>query len=96
MFGSWEKGPDGRPRLVAEGIFTEQQFRLLQGVRAGRLGPGELDKLLPDSGDSLAITDEQMAAAAAVMTAGVTSSLMELVRLRQAAAAAAAARNQES
>lgn len=94
MFGSWEKGPDGRPRLVAEGIFTEQQFRLLQGVRAGRLPPGELDKLLPGSGDSLAITDEQMAAAAAVMTSGVTSSLMELVRLRQAAAAAAAAKQE--
>lgn len=94
MFGSWEKGPDGRPRLVAEGIFTEQQFRLLQGVRAGRLPPAELDKLLPSSGDPLAITDEQMAAAAAVMTSGVTSSLMELVRLRQAAAAAAAAKQE--
>ena len=85
LFGKWEKGEDGRPVLLQEGIFKPEQFFTLMRVLGGHRPADDLDDLMPDSGKPLAITMEQLGRAQGVegMTEGIASSLVQLVGVRK-------------
>lgn len=91
LFGDF-KAEDGKLVQVKPGIFTEEQFKILLGVRAGHMPVTKLDELIPDWGHANAVGFEQIqAASAAGLTEGVAMALLEIVGLRKQARAAAEA-----
>ena len=90
LFGDWEM-ENGAARIVTPGIVTPDQVGVLFKVLKGQLPTSALDELLPGSGKPLAITSEQQAKAAEIMTANVAANLVELLGLRQRAAASGTA-----
>lgn len=62
LFGKVEDG-----KLVEDGIFSQDQIRLLVEVSEGKRPDTELERLLPDSGDTLTITGEQFLKATPVL-----------------------------
>lgn len=83
LFGDFEEKDNGFAQ-VKPGIFALKQYALLLKVRDGVISPDELDVLMPNSGDPLAITQEQIELAMkAGVTEGIGSALFELMGLRQ-------------
>lgn len=81
LFGEAEE-QNGKLVVTKPGIFTPKQVRILVGVRGGYLSPDELDPLMPESGDPISITMEQVSRA---MDAGVTEGMgMALMELKEA------------
>lgn len=62
LFGKVEDG-----KLVEDGIFNQDQIRLLVEVSEGKRPDTELERLLPDSGDALTITPEQFMKATPIL-----------------------------
>jgi hypothetical protein len=82
LFGDFEER-DGKLVQIKEGIFSFKQFEIFIKVRKGAMSPDELDRLMPNSGNELAITQEQVAKAGdAGVTEGIGTALLELVALR--------------
>jgi hypothetical protein len=96
LFGEAEE-QDGKLVVTKPGIFTPRQARILIGVRGGFLSPDALDPLMPESGDPISITMQQVSLAMdAGITEGIGMALMEIKAMRERArenkAAAAAAK----
>ena len=91
LFGSWEKAEDGTYVSVKPGALTDDQFKLIVGVRRGELRAEALDELLP--GGKLALTEQQQTQVTAILPMGIALILGELVALRTQARANAAAQN---
>lgn len=82
LFGDFEER-EGKLALVKPGIFSIKQYSILLKVRDGMLPPGALDQMMPDSGEPLAITQEQVQKAiGAGVTDGIGMALFELMGLR--------------
>lgn len=81
LFGEWNER-DGKIVIDPPGIFLPGQFAILYGVQQGQMSPDELDKLLPNSGHKLAITQEQVKKAQEFMSEGTGMAILELVGLR--------------
>lgn len=62
LFGKVENG-----HIIEDGIFTQDQVRLLVHVSEKKRPDTDLEKLLPDSGDALSITPEQYLKASPVL-----------------------------
>jgi hypothetical protein len=90
LFGVWKKNDKNEAELVAPGVFLPDQWVLLMHVWQGRLPAAALDDLDPESGRPLAVTMKQIAAASAIMSEGVSSSLMLLFNCRKRKRAEAA------
>lgn len=86
LFGDFAEQPDGTWALVKPGIFSFEQYKILIGVRDGKLPVEKLDELLPQSGFPTEIKPEQVAAAGnAGVTESIGLSLLQLVALRNKA-----------
>ena len=89
LFGDFEER-DGKMVQIAPGIFRFPQYRILVGVRDGKLPVHAVDVLLPESGHENAITMEQLTGASdAGVSEGTALAILELVKLRRAARDAA-------
>lgn len=76
-------------RQVKPGIFTVQQYYILEGVRRGTLPIEKLDELLPESGHENAVTMDQFNRASdAGVSEGMGTALMRIVTRRRRAVAA--------
>lgn len=85
LFGEAEE-QDGKLVVTKPGIFTPKQARIFIGVRGGFLPPEALDPLMPESGDPVSITMQQVVAAQeAGITEGMGMALMELKAMRERA-----------
>lgn len=71
--------------LEKPGIFSPQQFGILVAVRARILPPDALDALIPEFNQPAAITLEQLARAAPLITQGMRVALDQVRSLRLAA-----------
>ncbi len=74
LFGKVDDG-----KLIEEGIFTQNQVRLLVEVSEKRRLDTDLEKLLPDSGDVLSITPEQYLKASPVLERAGLSDAIKIV-----------------
>jgi hypothetical protein len=86
LFGNFEvqEQEDGSKKMVqtVPGIFKFEQFRLLIGVREGKLLDETLLELLPDSGHANRVTEDQVnKALAAGMPMGIGMAIQELFKL---------------
>jgi hypothetical protein len=89
LFGDFEER-DGKMVQITPGVFRFPQYRLLVGVRDGKLPVSAVDVLLPESGHENAITMEQLTGASdAGVSEGTALAILELVKLRRAARDAA-------
>ena len=91
LFGDFEER-DGKMVQVQPGVFRFPQYRILVGVRDGKLPVSAVDQLMPESGHANAITMDQIKGASdAGVTEGTAMAILELVRMRRAAKEAAEA-----
>lgn len=85
LFGEAEE-QGGKLVVTKPGIFTPKQALILIGVRGGHLPVEALDPLMPESGDPVSITMQQVSQAMdAGLTEGIGMALMELKELRKQA-----------
>jgi len=85
LFGEYEDRDDDKVVVTKPGVFSFDQYSILQKIRAGYLPPDAVDPLMPDSGHELAITEQQIKQAVeAGVTQGIGTAMIELVGLRRA------------
>jgi propanediol utilization protein len=85
LFGEAEE-QDGKLVVMKPGIFTPKQALIFIGVRGGFLPVEALDPLMPESGDPVSITMQQVSQAQdAGITEGMGMALIELKAMRERA-----------